>query len=122
MLNINRILFVGEPANVKVGPHNSDPTKLVLKSSHPECAAMLCQGLGIDPGKQWRGSTYFITEVSKAAFLAGLAQIADGLKVIEPTPAKALPAMGACVECGSPDGTHWGFCPNHPENKAKGLN
>lgn len=40
MLNIQKLIFVAEPANIKLSPHNSDASKFVLKSKHPECAAV----------------------------------------------------------------------------------
>jgi len=125
MLNINRIVFVAEPSNVKVGPHKTDSSKLVMKSVHPECAAALCKGLGMEPGNQWRGSNYFITEVDKSQFMAGLAAVSEAMQ-LENYSKPALPApqaslTGKCIECGCEGGTHWGFCPNHPEN-AKKLN
>ena len=118
MLKINRIVFLAEPANVRLQPHTKDPTKFVLKSSHPECAAELCKAFGVKPGEQWKGSTYFITEVDKVAFMEGFSKLA--IAAAKAPQAKALPA-GICAECGGTDGTHWGFCPNHHENK-KQLN
>ena len=129
MLNVSRILFVAEPASVKVGPHRTDSTKLVLKSRHPECSVMLCEALGIEPGKQWAGANYFITEVGKQAFMAGLSNIAGALVEVDqqiadvaqiaahlPEELAAPEKSGKCSDCGSSDGTHWGFCSHHYKN------
>lgn len=127
MLNINQIIFVGETrdgqAFVKVRPHKTDETKLALKSNLPECGAMLCKGLGIEAGNEWKGSNHFITEVDKTAFTAGLGNISDALQQPAlPSPQPQQVEGGKCMECGNDDGTHWGFCPNHVENSPKLLN
>lgn len=118
MLNIQKLIFVAEPANIKLSPHNSDASKFVLKSKHPECAAVLCQSLGIEPGEQWTGSNYFITEVDKHAFLEAFGKMSEAMKAkqLANKPA-ALAAPGVCPECGAKDGNHWGFCLHHMENK-----
>jgi hypothetical protein len=118
MLNIQKLIFVAEPANVRLSPHTSDATKFVLKSKHPECGAALCQSLGIEPGEQWTGSNYYITAVDKQAFLEAFGKLATAMKVkqLAETPA-ALTASGVCPECGAEGGQHWGFCLHHMENK-----
>ena len=126
MLNINKIIFVGETqfgtVFVKVRPHLKDPTKLALKANMPEVSAVLCKSMGVEPGNEWRGSNHFITEVDKAAFVTGLGHVADALKTLEAAPQPKALSAGPCMECGCDDGTHWGFCSQHHENKAKVLN
>lgn len=116
MLKVNRIVFLAEPSNVRLQPHTGDSSKFVLKSAHPECAAELCKALGVKPGKQWRGSVHFITEVDKVEFMEGFSKLA--LAAAQAPQPKALPEKGTCSECGGTDGTHWGFCMQHMENKA----
>lgn len=109
-MNINKIVFVGEQRYVKVGAHRSDSTKLVLKSSDAESGAALAQAFNLETGNTWQGSKYWITEVEKAAFLAGMAAMAGALQ----SPVKALkPAL--CSECGCDTGGHWACCSLHPE-------
>lgn len=115
MLKINRILFLAEPADVRLQPHTEDPTKFVLKSKHPECAAALCKSIGVEPGQQWQGSVYFVTEVDKVAFMEGFAKMA--LEALQQPQAKALPPKGICTDCGGENGVHWAFCPHHAEQK-----
>lgn len=117
-MNISRIVFLTQNGVfVKVGRHNTDGSKLVLKSNSAEAPAELCKSFGIEAGEQWGGSVHAaIMSVDKAAFLAGLAGISEALKAELPQ-AKALAAPGVCPECGGEDGKHWGFCANHMENK-----
>jgi hypothetical protein len=117
-MNITRIIFKFDNDFVKVGPHNTDPTKLVLKSENGACLDLFCTALGIPKGRSWVGSVHHIMAIEKGHFtqaLAGLNSdfpIQGGVQV----EAKALPPK-ACVECGADGGKHWGWCPNHFENK-----
>jgi hypothetical protein len=110
-MNISKIIFVGEGCYVKVGAHNTDASKLVLKSHEPEAIKALAKAFGMQCGKTWQGSKYWITEVPKAAFLTGMAGMGKALQAATP---KALSPV-ACVDCGAVDGAHWASCPQHPE-------
>lgn len=62
---------------VKITNHNSDPSKLVLKSKHPEVGSMLAAASGLSALdiKSEKGNKYFITFVPKASFQAGLGKV-----------------------------------------------
>lgn len=114
-MNINRIIFLGQDGVfVKVGRHNTDSTKLVLKSNSVFAPSALCKAFGVEEGDQWKGSVHVaIMPVDKLAFLAGLGAVSEALQ----TQPKALAAPGICPECSGANGAHWGHCSNHPENK-----
>lgn len=73
----------GTTCAVRVVPHKTDETKLALKSQNFEAAYVLAQILDLDdvPGEgfvaqeTFKGSTYFITIVEKAAFLENIHKV-----------------------------------------------
>ena len=120
---VNRVRLVlaieGTPVAVRIVPHKSDASKLVLKALHPEVAGMLCQVMGVVPGKTWQGSNYFLTEVDAEAFQKSVPVfVAQAMAAARELDAERLAAKGEakaigsskCENCGCDDGTHWGFC------------
>jgi hypothetical protein len=108
------VVIEGTPVGARIVPHKTNDSKLVLKSPHPEGGAALAALCGVQSGEVIQGSSYFIVEVDKAAFLEGLSKGAAAiLAEAKPTEPKAEEpaADGKCLECGSVDGTHWAFCP-----------
>lgn len=88
----SRLVMVieGTPVAVRFVPHRTDPTKLVLKSGHPEGAAVLLLLADLIPGEAIQGSNFFITEVDKAEFLAALPKLVGTiLDRTAPTPERA---------------------------------
>lgn len=121
-MNIIQMAFQTENTFIRVCRHNTDPKKLILKSPHPEVSMQFCTNLGVNIVKEWQGSAYFITEVMKSEFLAGLAGIPEyvhNMENLESSKQEASTSPVKCLECGSPDGAHWAFCPLHPENKSE---
>lgn len=118
-MHVVEVIFMGKTSFVKVCKHNDSCSKLVLKSPHPDTAQHLCTSLGINTGKQWQGSSYFITEVEMDEFFRSLAAIPEVFNAVEhlvEQDPNAVPLSIKCPECGSPDESHWAFCPFHPEN------
>jgi hypothetical protein len=114
-MNITRIIFKFDNGFVKVGPHNTDSTKLILKSGNAACLELFCTSLGIPKGASWVGSVHHIMAIEKGHFTQALAGLNSDLPIQDEV--KALPKKASCVECGADGGKHWGFCPNHFENK-----
>lgn len=105
----------GTPVGVRIVPHKADATKLVLKASHPEVAGMLCQVMGVQPGKTWQGNSYFITEVDAQAFQKALPEfVAQAMKAARELDGLRKPALtggkSKCPDCGVNEGPHWQFC------------
>ena len=107
------IAIEGSLLAVRVVPHKTDITKLVLKSIHPEAGAAFCKLSGLTHSDVWRGSNYFMLTVEKAAFLAKASSMitaAVEAMVGAYEPPKALP-IPKCPECGTDDGLHFNYCP-----------
>lgn len=97
------IVVEGTPIAVRFVPHKSDPTKIVLKSPHPEGAGALLLLGGITPGPLVEGRNFFVTEVSKAEILAALPKIV-GTILEKNIPTADAPAVEECEpDCGDGD-------------------
>ncbi len=114
------IAIEGTPMAVRVVPHKTDDTQLVLKAGNGESAQMLCALMGVPVLSHFQGQNYFVTCVSRLVFTGALPGLVYMLGADAPAPqvkmapllALPLPqAKAKCVECGVTDGAHWGFCP-----------
>lgn len=107
------IAFEGTPIAIRVVPHNSDSTKVVLKSKHPEAGLAVCKLAGIECSQPWMGSNFFMVACDRAEFAAKAGALMASLitESFKALPAKSK-AIGPvkCPECGTDDGTHYNYC------------
>lgn len=109
------IIIEGTPIAVRIVPHNTDPTKLMLKTGHPEAGMALAAICEVEAGELTKGSNFFMVPVDKDEFWKGLVK---GFQNIMENQPKQL-AEGVCEDCGCNGGTHWNFC---GEEKKENLN
>lgn len=113
-----QIIVEGTPMAVRFVPHNTDPTKVMVKGQG-EAPAAFCKAAGIEFGPLTQGSQFTMCEAKRADVGAGVATIIDQImEAATPTQQlaaapKQLGAKSSCEECGCDDGTHFNFCPHH---------
>lgn len=96
----------GIPAEFRVVPHKSDSSKLVLKTcgcdGHRAALAAFCEAAGIELGKSWEGSNFFIVEVTKDNLLAGLVRVLNGEVTVKVQSLKPSDALMMALGLASP--------------------
>ena len=112
------IIVEGTPMAVRLVPHSTDSTKVMVKGEG-EAPAAFCQAAGISHGPLTQGENFTMTEAVRSEVGVGVASIIDKiLEAADTTNAKQLTAekklLGAskCEHCGNNDGTHFQFCEN----------
>lgn len=106
------LVLENTPIAIRFVPHNTDPTKVMIKGMG-EAPAAFCQMAEISSGPLFQGSSFTMVEVDKAELAAGIVKLAMG--VLENTLPSEVPAEKpvSCPECGCDDGTHFQFCGEH---------